>query len=269
MQLDTLRIVGNGPGRAEEPVDNQLTITFNPSIEHQPMGVGIQISNWKNAGFQTDCRPFIVYASGLGPAWCREFEDLLRNSAIVLEQLLGCFPSSGLVGIHAALQFAERVSVYNMPLMPSFVRPADMPPRKPLPCAFHNWLGERRLGFSLMREYGPERLFWKSLSLETVVDRDEPTDSNPLMLLTDLFSQGRYIQESELAEALEQLTGVGQSAWIRYAEETCLMALEGYFFLSRHSSDTLNWWLYSNRISVPLDNILHRLMQCQLELMGN
>ncbi len=89
------------------------------------------------------------------------------------------------------------------------------------------------------------------------------------MLLTDLFSQGRYIQESELAEALEQLTDVGQSAWVRNAEKICLIALERYFFLSRHSSDTPNWWLYSNRISVPLNNILHMLMLCQLELMGN
>jgi len=233
------------------------------------MGGDIQILNWKHAGFQTDCQPFIVYAARLGPAWCREFEDLLRNSAMVLEQLLGCFPSSGLVGIHAALQIAERVSIYNMPLMPSFVRAADMPPRKPLPCAFHNWLGERRVGLFLLQEYGPERLSWKSLSLEPVVDRDEPTDSNPLMLLTDLFSQGRYFQESDLAEALEQLTDVGQSAWVRNAEKICLIALERYFFLSRHSSDTPNWWLYSNRISVPLNNILHMLMLCQLELMGN
>lgn len=269
MQLDTLRIVGNGPGKALEPVANQLTITFNPSIGRQPMFGEIQISNWKHAGLPTACRPFLVAAPTLGPYWCQQFEDLLRHSAKTLEPLLGCFPSSGLVAVHAALLLAKHVSVCRMPLKPSLVRVADMSRRKPLPCAFHNWLGERRLGLSLLREYGPERLLWKSLSLETVVDRGELTDSNPLILLTDLFNQGWSVQESEFVGTLEQLTGFEQSSWVCNAEETCLTALERHFFLSRHSSDTPNWWLYSNRISVPLDNILHRLMLCQLELMGN
>jgi len=269
MQLDTLRIVGNGPGKTVEPVANQLTITFNPTIGSRPMWGEIQISNWKHAGLPTACRPFVVAAPTLGSAWCQQFEDQLRHSAKTLEPLLGCFPSSGLAAVHAAMLLAKHVSVCRMPLMPSFVRAADMPPRKPLPGAFHNWLGERRLGLSLLRKYGPERLIWESLSLVTVMDIGERTDSNPLMMLTNLFSQGKSIQESEFTEALEQLAGFEQSAWIHNADETWLMGLERHFFLSRHSSDTPSWWLYSNRISLPLDNILHRLMLCQLELAGN
>lgn len=269
MQLDTLRIVGNGPGRIGDALKNQLTVTFNPSIEQRPMGGDIQISNWKHAGLQTDCRPFIVTAPRLGPAWCREFEEILRNSAIDLAPLLGCFPSSGLVAIHGVLQLAKQISIYRVPLKPSLVRIADMSPRKPLPCAFHNWLGERRLGLCFLREFGPERLRWKSLSLEPVLDRGEPTDSNPLMLLLEVFRQGRSVRESELSGTLAQLAAVEQSAWRRNAKESYLTALESHFFLSRESSVTPNWWLYSNRISVPLDRILHRLMLCQLELMGN
>ncbi len=269
MQLDTLHIVGNGPGVAEEPAKNQLTITFNPPSERKPMERDIQISNWKRAGLQTDCRPFIVSAPGLGAAWCREFETVLTKSAIDLAPQLGCFPSSGLVAIHGSLQLAKQVSICCMPLKPSFVRTPDMLPRKPLPCAFHNWLGERRLALSLLRKYGPERIRWKSLLLEPVADRGELTDSTPLMLLTHLFSQGRNIKESEFAEALEQLTGVKQDAWSRNADETSLAALERHFFLSRDCSDTPNWWLYSNSISVPLDNILHRLMLCQPDLTDN
>lgn len=228
----------------------------------------IQVSNWKHAGLPTANRPFVVAAPTLGSAWRQQFESILRHSAKTLESLLSCFPSSGLVAVHAGLQLAKRISVCRMPLKPNLVRDTDMSPRKPLPCAFHNWLGERRLALSLLREYGPERIRWKSLFLEPVVeDRGKLTDSNPLMLLTNLFSQGRNIQECELAEALEQLTGVGQDAWVRNIDETCLAALERHFFLSRHGSDTPNWWLYSNRISVPLDNILHRIMLCQLELM--
>lgn len=268
MQLDTLRIVGNGPGKTVEPVANQLTITFNPTIGSRPMWGEIQISNWKHAGLRTACRPFVVAAPTLGSAWCQQFEDQLRHSAKALEPLLGCFPSSGLAAVHAALLLAKHVSVCRMPLMPSFVRAADMPPRKPLPGAFHNWLGERRLGLSLLREYGPERLIWKSLSLVTVMDIGERTDSNPLIMLTDLLSQGKSIQESEFAETLEQLAGFEQRAWIHNTDQTWLMDLERHFFLSRHSSNTPNWWLYSNRISLPLDNILHRLMLCQLELAG-
>lgn len=252
-----------------EPVKDQLTVTFNPPSERRSLGGDIQISNWKHAGLQTDCRPFVVDAPSLGPAWCREFEEVLRNSARALEPLLGCFPSSGLVAIHGALQLAQHVSICRMPLKPSLVRVAGMSPRKPLPCAFHNWLGERRLGLSLQREHGPERLLWKSFSLEAVADRGGPTDSNPLMQLMDLFGQGACVLESEFAGRLEQLMGVEQRAWIRNADETSLRALERHFFLSRHHCDTPNWWLYSNRASVPLDTILHRLMLCQPELMGS
>ncbi|MBK5915223.1 hypothetical protein CCR84_12990 [Rhodocyclus purpureus] len=187
---------------------------------------------------------------------------------MALEPLLGCFPSSGLAAIYGALQIAKHVSICRIPLKPSLVRGADMSHRKPLPCAFHNWLGERRLGLSILREYGPERLLWESFHLDPVLDKGESTDFNPLMLLTDLFSQGKFFQEHEFVGRLEQLTVIDQSDWVRYAEEKCLMALERHFFLSRHSSDTPNWWLYSNRISVPLDNILYRLMLCQLDLMG-
>lgn len=269
MELDSLRIVGNGPGETLKPVVNQLTITFNPPIGSQPMRGEIQVSNWKHAGLPTASRPFVVAAPTLGSAWCQQFESILRRSAKTLESLLSCFPSSGLVAVHAGLQLAKRISVCRMPLKPTLVRDPDMSPRKPLPCTFHNWLGERRLALSLLREYGPERILWKSFCLEPVVDREKLNGLNPLMLLTNLFNPRRNIQEIELAEALEQLTGVGQNAWVRNADETSLTALERHFFLSRDSSDTPNWWLYSNRISLPLDNILHRLMLCQLELAGN
>ncbi len=117
MYFSSLRICGNGPGVAGGAATNQLTVTFNPPAE-RPFSVRdeIQISNWKHAGLQTDCRPFVVAAPCLGPVWCKQLEDLLRRLAITLEPILGCVPSSGLVTVHAALQLAERVSVYRMPL---------------------------------------------------------------------------------------------------------------------------------------------------------
>jgi len=268
MYFSRLRLCGNGPGVAENTVANQPTVTFNPPAE-RPLSVRdeIQISNWKHAGLQTDCRPFVVAAPCLEPAWCQQFEDLLKNSAMALETILGCFPSSGLVAVHAALQLAERVSVFRMPLKPSFVRPASMSPRKPLPCAFHNWLGERRLGLSLLREYGPERLLWNSLAPEALTDSGEPTDSDPLTILKNLFGQAQSDQEDEFAETLDWLAGIERRSWARNAEETRLTTLEQYFFLSRHHPVTTNWWLFNNRLSAPLDAVLQRLMVCQFDLM--
>lgn len=270
MYFSSLRICGNGPGVAGGAATNQLTVTFNPPAE-RPFSVRdeIQISNWKHAGLQTDCRPFVVAAPCLGPVWCKQFEDLLRRLAITLEPILGCVPSSGLVTVHAALQLAERVSVYRMPLKPSFVRPVSMSSRKPLPCAFHNWLGERRLGLSLLRESCPGRLFWDSLTPEALTDSGEPTDSDPLTMLENLFGQAQYDQEDEFAETLEWLAGIERRAWACSAEETRLTTLERNFFLSRHNPVTPNWWLFSNRLSAPLDAVLQRLMVCQFDLMGS
>ncbi len=268
MYFSSLRLCGNGPGVAENTVTNQPTVTFNPPAE-RPFSVRdeIQISNWKHAGLQTDCRPFVVAAPCLEPAWCQRLEDLLKNSAIALEAVLGCFPSSGLVAVHAALQLAEQVQVYRMPLKPSLIRPAGMSPRKPLPCAFHNWLGERRLGLYLLREYGPKRLLWNSLAPEALTDSGAPTDSAPLAILENLFCQAQSDQEDELAETLDWLAGIERRAWARNAEETRLTTLEQYFFLSRHHPVTTNWWLFNNRLSAPLDAVLQRLMVCQFDLM--
>jgi hypothetical protein len=199
----------------------------------------------------------------------KQLEDLLRRLAITLEPILGCVPSSGLVAVHAALQLAERVSVYRMPLKPSFVRPVSMSSRKPLPCAFHNWLGERRLGLSLLRESGPGRLFWDSLTPEALTDSGEPTDSDPLTMLENLFGQAQSDQEDEFVETLEWLAGIERRAWACSAEETRLTTLERNFFLSRHNPVTPNWWLFSNRLSAPLDAVLQRLMVCQFDLMGS
>lgn len=268
MKLDALRIVGNGPGGMVEPVTDQLTITFNPTIERLPMRGEIQVSNWKHAGLQTYCRPFIVAAPSFGLASRRQFEELLRLSAMTLKPLLGCFPSSGLAAIHSGLQLAERVSVYRIPLKPSFVRAAGMPPRKPLACAFHNWLGERRIALSLLREHSPERLLWEPFPLESGTDCGEPTDCNPIRLLTDLFSRGSSVQESEFTGTLERLARVDRSTWFRNADGANLTALERYFFLSLNNSDTPNWWLFNNRVSSSVDEILGKLMVCQLDLMG-
>lgn len=269
LQFRKLRISGNGPGVAEEPIANQLTVTFNPSDE-RPLSVRgeIQISNWKHAGLLTDCRPFVVAAPCLEPAWCQQFEDLLRNSALTLEPILRCFPSSGLVAIHAALQVAEQVYVYRMPLKPSFIRPPGMSSRKPLPCAFHNWLGERRLGFSLLRENGPERLIWDSLTPEALTNSGEPTDTDPVTALENLFGQARSDLEGEFAETLNWLAALERRAWACNAEETRLTTLERHFFLSRHNPVTPNWWLFNNRLSAPLDAVLQRLMVCQVDLVG-
>lgn len=250
-------------------VTNQLTVTFNPSVEHPlSMQDEIQISNWKHAGLQTDSRPFVVTAPCLGPVWCQQLEDLLRRLAITLDPILGCVPSSGLVAVHAALHLAERVSVYRMPLKPSFVRPESMSSRKPLPCVFHNWLGERRLGLSLLREYGPDHLQWDSLAPEALTDSGEPTNLDPLTALEDLFGQAQSDQENEFAETLDWLAGLERRAWARNAEEIRLTTLEQYFFLSRHLPATPNWWLFNNRLSALLDAVLQRLMVCQLDLMG-
>lgn len=267
MDLGTLRIVGNGPGLTEERGTHQLTITFNPSPERIPVRGEIQISNWKHAGLQTDCRPFVVVAPSLGSAWPRQFESMLARSSATLVRQLDCLPSSGLVAIHAGLQLAERVSIYRMPLKPSFVRSSDMSPRKPLPCAFHNWLGERRIALSILRDFGSERLFWESFFLEDVVDFGQPADFNPLERLVDVFSQGNSVQECELIETLERLSRVHTTTWIRNADSSCLKSLERFFFLGRNSSDTPKGWLFNNRISSLLDDILYKLMRCQLELM--
>lgn len=267
IKLPTLYIIGNGPGQIPDKDQYQPCVIFNPPKGYQPTGLEIGISNWKQYGGKDKQRHFVVESSFLDKPQIELLEQGLANFVQALQENLDCFPSTGLVAVHYGIHISKQVNVYRMPLKPSLERPLDMFQRKPLPCVFHNWLGERRIGFNLINLMDSDRLNWPSLYLDKPPSEYPIAQTDPFLELLALFKASPLEDnKSALIAGFQTLSRYEPMVWLNYAEVDKLMSLEPYFFLDRDSRYTSNWWLYDYAASKPLDKILHILMWCQQKL---
>lgn len=261
-----LPVVGNGPGAPPPKTENLPFVAFNQPAD-KPLRIGeIRINNRKLAGLAANALPFVVSSRFLSADACEQLQDKLNASALALCRQLGCLPSAGLAAVFALTDMDKALHLYQMPLRPSLLRAATMPMRQPLACAFHNWLGERRLAWQLLRSRRP-LLNWQQLYLpaEPADTADNITNVYPLLL--EWFVSHANRPEKADISMLQELAAQPAAAWFRTAEAVTLQALEGIFFLERLQT-TPNWWLYRNDISPLIDTLLLRLMQAQQHLLA-
>lgn len=157
--------------------------------------------------------------------------------------------------------------LYRMPLRPSLLRPTELSERKPLPAAFHNWLGERRMAWQYLHG-ATAILSWPQLSISTVDagDSPEPLMEDPLEALAQWFETQAGEPVRRDTDGLKTLASLPDGAWLQSPDAGVLKSLEQFFFLKRENRETPNWWLYSNELSPFIDTLLLRLMQAQQRL---
>lgn len=263
-EAHTINILGNGPGTLPSLEKATLSVILNPSPRRKPEGGEIFVSNAKHAGLPIGMRRFAVEAHAHDATWCTRAESALGDVASALKPAIGCEPSTGLVVLYWTLEIADHVSAHRMPLRPSLVRTEAMSNRSPLACAFHNWLGERRLALEMRRGLEARRLEWPSLELEKLdVVAGVDSESSPLLALLNLFRRRTGPGDRDFAAALADIACIDTEAWFRFTDSGTLRALEPYFFLVRQQRETTNWWLYSNECSTLIDTVLHKVMLCQ------
>ena len=247
-------VIGNGPD-ANEVVAPGLKIRFNRVssdavlLEDAPV---LWINNQRHNGDTTGFISEGAYAS-------TNLDANLQAKAHELSSVLGCWPSSGLTTVTLLAEKVQFLRVYKMPLLPSLLRPTGLHPRKPLACAFHNWLGERRLAFLSTASAGP----WRSLF------QDKPEGGSTVSgdLFQDLLSL-HQISRNESRKLLNQLSQVSASCWISNTTPQLLKSAEHLFHLDRRSNQTRNWWLYDHDGSAQADAIRGRLAWCQQQVIG-
>lgn len=249
-------IVGNGPPESPIPGHNGLiTVCFNGGNPEVDWAHQLLIRNGRVA---RTTRPFSVDIPS-NPAIGRALEVVLEKHANTLTDMLGAFPSSGLCFTRFAFQHASLLRISRMPLRPSLRRRPDMPPRKPLASAFHNWLGERRFAFSLLSDdSGPDAL-WPGL----ILSRPTPSSlsgnhslGNPYEALLKAFT----IKDIHFWQRIAHTDALN---WLHALNTERLINLEPFFHLDRHQAKTSNWWLYDNAISNSVDQIHEKLAWCQ------
>lgn len=262
-----LYVVGNGSG-VLSPLDKNVPfVAFNQPAS-KPLRAGeIRINNRKLAGLVANAQPFVVSSRCLSTDDCGQLQDKLLTTSNRLCNQLGCLPSAGLTAVFALTEMGMRVQLFQMPLRPCLVRVNTMPTRQPLAAAFHNWLGERRLAWQLLRS-NREVLSWPQLYLSTDSAGTAQDTSISYLRLQQWFVTHASRSEKADISTLQELAILPVKTWYPTANIDTLQALEGFFFLARQQQTTPNWWLYRNDISALIDTLLLRLMQAQQYLLA-
>ena len=198
--------------------------------------------------------PFIAHASDhdlcsfLGAALKRE-EDGLRSA-------LGARASSGLTFVSLACRLTSSLWVCRMPLTPSLARPVGLGNRKPLACAYHNWLGERRLAFEIIHTASHDcRIHWSSLCIPD----PEPSSAR----CGDPWETLQAAASSRSTELWEQASRIDAFHWAAHLDKSRLQQVEPLFHLLTDESETSNWWFYDQAASVAVERLVKKLMWCQ------
>jgi len=259
-----LCVVGNGSGDCPPSGVSLPCVTFNQVAPTSWSDDEIRVVNRKVAGRTNTSEPFRVTGSRRSPAWCGALQGALSETAEELEAALECLPSTGFATTWALVQMGFALHLYRMPLRPSLRRPTGLSERTPLPAAFHNWLGERRLAWQYLYE-STAILSWPQLPLSDgeAGERSEPTMEDPVRTLAQWFESQTGEPDQRDFAGLVELARQPAGAWLQPADAVVLKSLEQFFFLKRDNHETPNWWLYSNELSPFIDTLLLRLMQVQ------
>lgn len=253
-------VLGNADGPIGPFAATSACFTFNG--RPAPGSTGIQVS--LETSVCPDGSPWVRTLGTQPPEWKEAVEAVLNGGLAQRCESLGCWPSTGYATIHALWTVARKVTVLRLSLDPSLARPATMPMRKPLPQAFHNWLGERRTTFARWLEDPRPHWVWP-----LVTDQGQPA-------VGKWQSSAGEVHPSELLEAFNISARSGTLASIEAVAcarvqpspmllETCepIRALEQCFHLDRRRADTRNWWLYDAEASAQVERIASQIRAAQ------
>ncbi len=256
-----LLILGNGLRCQVEASPPDLTFTFNGlgAMDARSQDVNVQMTRDAHGRHQ------LVLRSSGNPDGLADLEHRLNQMLDEHVQTLGCLPSSGYALVHGLWSSHKGVMVDGIWFNPGLTRPADLGSRKPLPQAFHNWLGERRTTFQRWLTKPPIDWSWP------MIDGHAPQDAragaaptqrciNHTQLLDGLLSSARSGEVRELEEMAQ--ASIEHSPELLQASDQ-MSQLEQMFHLHRSQSNTQNWWLYDTHASTVIEQIAERLRHAQ------
>lgn len=257
----TLLILGNGNRRQTKNGNPEITFTFNRLDEVDVTSKRVDVHMTRDAdGTHRLAVSSPCIRAGLADL-AHDLNQLLDQQALAL----GCLPSSGYALIHGLWDHHNRVLVDGIWFNPSLARPPNLAPRKPLPQAFHNWLGERRTTFQRWLTEPPMKWCWPMID---GVDTKSPH--------AHAAPQQRSVHHSELMEVMVESAKSGSIWRLKDMAHACVepspdllhaspevTELEQLFHLSRTQSDTPNWWLFDAEASAVIEQIAQRLRRAQ------
>lgn len=273
MERDYITIIGNGPGEIP-PQGQGPCIVFNNwtgNLAWTPDRL-IKIHNRHHLHVNSNSNKKHLYflSKNKNGAMCKTETELL-NIAEELSIKIGTWPSCGLVALFWALHNHMKLRCFCMPFCPTLIRHRNWSSRYAAPSSYHNYLGERRLALSILKEQGGN-IEWPGLivnkpSLTTTTIHSLDLTS----ILTQLSEWNNNKQRRILGgkfdrySTLEFLSRMSLDSIFLSLEQANLKKIESFFFLSRKKPETKNWWLYDYRGSLAADRLLRSIRWCQQE----
>lgn len=257
----SLFILGNGHRCRIVNGTPKLEFNFNSHAPNEPTGNRINVRMTRDS--LGDHR--VALEANSSPAEIADLEQQLNDMLDQQVVALGCLPSTGYALVHGLWPSHQGVVIDGMWFNPSLVRTADLSPRKPLPQAFHNWLGERRTTFQRWLTEPPMNWSWPMIDGLDI--KSTPANAAPTQ---------RCIQHAQLLEAMTEAARTGSMFRLEDMAETSIAPspellkastqttqLEQMFHLNRTQSDTHNWWLFDAQASALIEQIAQRLRLAQ------
>lgn len=257
----TLLILGNGKRCQTNNGNADITFTFN-----RPDEVGLTSKRVSVHMTRDSDGTYRIAVSS--PSFHAGFAKLEHDINRMLDQqalALGCLPSSGYALIHGLWDHHERVLVDGIWFNPSLARPPNLAPRKPLPQAFHNWLGERRTTFQRWLTEPPMKWNWPMI--DGVATESPWACTAPPQVSIHHSQLTEVMVESARSRSMRELADMAHarvepSPDLLHASPE-VTRLEQMFHLSRTKSDTPNWWLFDSEASVLIEQIAQSLRRAQ------
>lgn len=243
-----LCVLGNGPHDEDSTLPPKLArVVFNRPEDSADIVV-------YNGRVLSRTNPFVVHAPNND--LCHFLESALKREQADLRSTLGAPASSGLTFVRLACSLTPELWVYRMPLAPSLARPIGLGNRKPLACAYHNWLGERRLAFELIRSASSDcQIHWKSLYF--------PSREPSSVRHGDPWETLQAAASSRSTELWDQASRYDTLHLAAHMDHARMQQIEHLFHLVVGENETPNWWLYDQQASAAIERLLKKLMWCQ------
>ncbi len=258
------RIAVIGNGHADPSVTLGCLLRFRFNAETVDLDPDLDINVRMLKGAEGRARLKIELANGTSVL--NALEESINLGLPLQASDLGCLPSTGYALIHALWATGAQLQITGVGFDPSLTRPLDLGRKRPLPQAFHNWLGERRTTFHRWLDCPQHDWTWELVSTvrqAQVQLRDERAVHGYVHYLEVLDCMRNTARSCRLAD-FARLGGQSILPTLDLLHPHPLIKeLEGGFFLDRHQKSTPNWWLFDAEASALAETIASNIRQAQ------
>lgn len=257
-----IKVLGNGDQVVPDDSLAEVSVVFNRARPRRITSAVIGAATGQDPVDQTqilvlktDSSDFSLLANAL--------QARAKDQLALQTERLGCLPSTGFMVVHALWDSHHHAWIDGMNFDPTLERPLDLPPRKPLPQMFHNWLGERRLSLDLWLRAPPQNWSWPLTDMRTEQGNElqEPGGGIPHIEILGALLEAQQSRSLDRLTSMLECPVKPSERLLQDAPET--RRLEECFHLQRHLNETPNWWLYDEVGSMTINRLAQRLRSAQ------